>query len=43
LHGAQPPLQVTVIGFDSVIAAAPSSLAAMPRDLPFGLQLPQRS
>jgi hypothetical protein len=33
---------VAVIGFDSVIAIAPRALTAVPRDLSFGLQLPQR-
>src|SRR5215471_12817832 len=42
VHGAHPPFHVAVIGFDSVIAIAPSSLAAVLRDLSFGLQLPQR-
>jgi len=42
VHGAHPPFHVAVIGFDSVIAIAPSSLAAVLRDLSFGLQLPPR-
>src|SRR5262245_33590066 len=38
LHGTQPPLNVTVIGFDTVIAVAARSLTATPRHMTIGLK-----
>src|SRR5262245_47325174 len=38
LHGTQPPLNVTVIGFDTVIAVATRSLTATPRYMTIGLE-----